>query len=89
VRDLTSITAEEVMSFLNHSTEGTKQSTKRLRYSLLSAFFNFFKNSIEPNLNNPCDNPILRKVFREPKPNRWEILEKDMVDEMIFLEPPT
>jgi integrase len=83
-RDLASITTEEVMSFLNHFTEGMKQSTKRLRYSLLSAFFNFFKNSIEPNLNNPCDNPILRKVFKEPKPNRWKILEKDVVDEMIF-----
>jgi len=36
-RDLESITSEEVLTFLTRFTEGTKQSTRRLRYSLLSA----------------------------------------------------
>jgi integrase len=26
----------------------------------------------------------LKKLFKHPKPNQWEILEKDMVDEIIF-----
>jgi hypothetical protein len=26
----------------------------------------------------------MRKIFREPKIRRWDILEKDLVDEMIF-----
>ena len=26
----------------------------------------------------------MRKIFREPKISRWDILEKDLVDEMIF-----
>lgn len=67
-RDMVSITQETVLSFLTEYTEGNKQSTKRLRFSLLSAFFNFIKSSIDPNLQNPCDAPILRKLFKEPKP---------------------
>lgn len=79
-----SITQETVLAFLTDLTEGNKQSTKRLRFSLLSCFFNFIKSSIDPNLQNPCDTPILRKLFREPKPIPWDILEKEVVDEMIF-----
>lgn len=83
-REVESITAEETLSFLNRYTEGTKQSTRRLRYALLSSFFNFLRNSINPDIQNPCDKPILKNLFKHPKPIRWKILEKDMVDEIIF-----
>jgi len=82
--EITSITTDDVLDFLNKITEGTKQSTKKLRYSLLSAFFNFFRNSVDPQFHNPCDNPILRKLFKQGKPIRWQILEKEVVDEIIF-----
>jgi len=83
-REVGNITSDEILAFLTKLTEGTKQSTKRLRYSLLSAFFNFIKNSVDPLFKNPCDTPILRKLFKEPKHNNWDILEKEVVDEMIF-----
>lgn len=83
-RDVASITQESVLAFLTEFTDGNKQSTKRLRYSLLSSFFNFIKNSIDPNFQNPCDTPILRKLFKESKIIPWGILEKEVVDEMIF-----
>jgi integrase/recombinase XerD len=83
-RELASLTTDEILAFLTQFTEGTKQSTKRLRYSLLSAFFNFIKGSVDPTLHNPCDTPIVRKLFKEPKPNCWDILEKELVDEMVF-----
>jgi integrase/recombinase XerD len=82
--ELGSISSDEILSFLTRLTEGCKQSTKRLRYSLLLAFFNFIKNSVDPPCENPCETPILRKLFKDPKPNRWDILEKEIVDEMIF-----
>jgi len=63
---------------------GTKQNTKKLRFSLLSAFFNFVKNSLDHDCQNPCDNAALRKLFRGAKPTQLKILEKDVVDEMIF-----
>ena len=65
-------------------TDGTKQSTKRNRYSSLKAFFNYIKNSIDPNLQNPCDTPILRKIFKERKSPPWPIFEKELIDEIIF-----
>jgi integrase len=35
-------------------------------------------------LQNPCDSPVLKKLFKNAKPNHWKILEKDVVDEIIF-----
>jgi integrase/recombinase XerD len=83
-RELGSITPDEILAFLTRLTEATKQSTRRLRYCLLSAFFNFIKSSVDPKLENPCETPIRRKLFKDPKPNNWDILEKELVDEIIF-----
>ena len=64
--------------------DGTKQNTKKLRFTLLAAFFNFVKNSLDSDFQNPCDNPALRKLFRAGKIVQFKILEKDVVDEIIF-----
>ena len=82
--ELTSITTEMILPFLMKLSEGVKQSTKKLRYSLLSAFFNFIKSSFDSGLQNPCDSPALRKIFREQRAIHWNILEKEVVDEIIF-----
>jgi len=45
----------------------------------------FFRQNIpDPGLPNPCDTPVLRKIFGHPKPEQWTILDKDVVDEMTF-----
>jgi integrase/recombinase XerD len=33
---------------------------------------------------NPCDSPVLRKIFKDPKPVQWKNLAKETVDEIIF-----
>jgi integrase/recombinase XerD len=78
------ITPDSILSFLTTLTEGTKQPTKHTRYSHLRAFFNFIKNNHNPDLPNPCDTPMLRKLFKRGKINQWTILEKETVDEIIF-----
>jgi len=83
-RELDSITSDEILSFLNQITEGTKQATKRSRYSGLASFFNFIKNTADPKLQNPCSTPMLRKVFKPANIAHWTILEKEVVDEIIF-----
>ena len=83
-RDLDSITPDEILSFLTRLTEGTKQTTKRNRYSSLKAFFNYIRNTIDFEIKNPCDTPILKKIFREKRPQPWKIIEKDLVDEIIY-----
>jgi integrase/recombinase XerD len=83
-RELETIKTDEILAFLTESTQGVRQTTKRLRYSLVSAFFNFIKSSVNPTLQNPCDTPILRKLFKVVKPTPWKILEKELIDEIIF-----
>jgi integrase len=83
-RYIESITPYEILSFLTRITEGAKQTTKRNRYSGLKAFFNYIRNTIDFEIQNPCDTPILRKIFREKRPQQWKIIEKDSIDEIIF-----
>lgn len=82
--DIDQVTPDEVLAFLNRLTEGNKPYTKRVRYSHLLSFFNFVRNNIDHSLNNPCDTPMIRKLYRERVMSRWEIIEKETVDEIIF-----
>jgi len=72
---------------LGHLTEGLKQSTKRLRFSLLRAFFTFIINTGAERFPNPCDSLMLRKIFKDYRPVPWKIVEKETVDEIIFRTP--
>ncbi len=83
-RQIDSITSEEILSFLTELTEGTKQSTKNTRYSQIKCFFNFIRQNLDITLQNPCDVPMLRKLFRPGKPIHWDILDKEVIDEIIF-----
>jgi integrase/recombinase XerD len=69
---------------MNELTDGRKPQTKRARFTSLMAFFNFAKNNLDKNFTNPCDSPMLRKLFRPKVKTHWDILEKDTVDEIIF-----
>jgi integrase len=85
--ELSSITSEDILEFMTKMYDGTKQSTKKLRFTLIAAFFNYIKNSVDPDFQNPCDNPALKKLFRVGKLIQFKILEKDVVDEIIFRTP--
>ena len=69
---------------MSKTSYGTKPSTKKLRFTLLSVFFNFIKTSVDSDFPNPCDNHALRKLFKAGKITQFKILEKDVVDEIIF-----
>jgi hypothetical protein len=58
-------TSDDVLSFLSSYTNGSKPYTKRVRYSHLSAFFNFFHSNIDLGIGNPCDTSLIRKLYRE------------------------
>ncbi len=72
------------MAFLTKAADGQKQSTKKLKFSLLRSFFNFLKELFDSALANPCDTPLLRKTFKTAKGKSWTILDRDVVDEIIF-----
>ena len=83
-RELESITAEEILSFLTQINPAANQSTKRLRYSLIKAFYNFCKNTFDETISNPCATSMLKKMFRDRRGVQWTILEKEVIDEIIF-----
>jgi integrase len=65
----------------SNASERTEQ---RTRYSQLTSFFNFITQNLDPNFRSPCDTPMLKKLYRSPGVTRWTILEKEVVDEVIF-----
>ncbi len=83
-RQIGEISTEEILSFLNRVTEGKKPQTRRVRYAHLSAFFNFIRNNLDPEFRNPCDTPAMKRLFRNRAPARWNTIDKDTVDEVIF-----
>jgi hypothetical protein len=78
------LSSEKDLQFFNNVTDGSKPQTKRVRFSHLSSFFNFLKNNLDLNFENPCDFPMLRKLFRPTVAVSWNIIEKETVDEIIF-----
>ncbi|MEI6127375.1 MAG: site-specific integrase [Pseudomonadota bacterium] len=83
-REINTITPDEVLAFLSTMHEKCNQTTKRFRYSMLNAFFNLIKNTVDENMKNPCDTMMLRKIFRNSRGKQWTMLERETVDEMIF-----
>jgi integrase/recombinase XerD len=65
-REGESLTSEEILSFLSRLTERARQSTKRLRFSLLRAFFTFTINSGNEKFQNPYRNGKLKVELGSP-----------------------
>ena len=82
--EMDDVSTDDALSFLNNLAQKRKQGTKRTRFSHLSSFFNFIKNNVDHSLHNPCDTPMMKKLFRRKVHTHWNIVEKDMVDEIIF-----
>ncbi len=83
-QDLQSVTPDQILTFLVQITEGQKQTTKRFKFILLKTLFNFIKNATDSSFVNPCDSSILKKTFRHSKGRQRTIIEKDVMDEIIF-----
>jgi site-specific recombinase XerD len=71
--ELSSIISEDILTFMSKVSDGTKQNTKKLRFTLLSAFFNFIKTSVNSDFQNPSNHPALLKIFKASKPAQFHI----------------
>jgi integrase/recombinase XerD len=83
-RNLKEVSTDDILDFMTQFTEGRKPQTKRIRFSHLTAFFNFLRSNLDSDIQNPCDSPMLRKLFRPKAVVHWDIIEKETVDEIIF-----
>ncbi len=61
-RQISEISTEDMLSFLNRITEGRKPQTRRLRYAHLSAFFNFIRDNLDLDFG-PRDTPTMKMLF--------------------------
>ena len=83
-KDLEDISSEDILSFLDQIAGGTKQQTKRTRYSHLATFYNFIINNGDEQIPNPCSTQLLKKLYKANPPVQWESIEKETIDEVIF-----
>lgn len=83
--DVKSISASDVKEFLDLITEDCGQGTKNSRKAHISAFFNYIKDTWDDiEINNPCESSLIRKMYRKPKKTPPEIIDKDLMDEIIY-----
>ena len=83
-RSLDAITPDEIFHFLENMTQNLAKSTRRLRYAQVKAFYNFIIDLCSLNMRNPCNTPLLSKSFKAPKQPPHKILDREIVDEMIY-----
>ncbi len=83
-RSVESITADEIGQFLDSFTSGVAKATRYLRYAQTKAFFNFLINECGLDIKNPCAHSLLVKQYKNPKPAARNILDKELVDELIY-----
>ncbi len=79
-----SITAEGIGQFLESFTSGVGKGTRHLRYAQTKAFFNFVISECGLDIKNPCAHTLLAKQYKNPKPAARQILDKELVDELIY-----
>ncbi|SDP29013.1 tyrosine-type recombinase/integrase [Desulforhopalus singaporensis] len=82
--DIRAVSENDVLSFLTKISSGKKQATKSSRASMLRAFYNFTADTAVPGLSNPCCRPMIRKIFRRPRMAPPRLVDKDLVDEIIY-----
>jgi len=83
-RDVASIKEAEIIEFISHITKNCVLSTKNNRVGALKAFYNFIIEVTDADFQNPCSRPIMKKLYKNVRFSAPKLLEKDLIDEIIF-----
>jgi len=83
-REFESIGSDDVSQFLEDLTGNSAKATRKLRYAQLNTFFNHIINNFDLNIKNPCSSSKLIKTFNTLPQRARKVLEKEVVDEMIY-----
>lgn len=83
-RDLGTIKDGEIIEFISSICQNCSSSTKNSRMSAVKAFYNFIIDATDSNFINPCMRPLIRKMFKNQRRESPKLLDKDIVDEIIF-----
>lgn len=83
-RDVASIKESEIIEFISRITKNCVLSTKNNRVGALKAFYNFIIEVTDADFQNPCSRPIMKKLYKNVRLSAPKLLEKDLIDEIIF-----
>ena len=83
-RQVDSISSDDVSQFLEDLTGRLSKATRRLRYAQMKTFFNFTIDKFDLSIKNPCSALTLSRTFKTPPQKSRKVLEKEVVDEMIY-----
>lgn len=82
--EMQDIKESDIIEFIGDVTDHCSLSTKNSRVGVLRAFYNFIIDTTEADYPNPCLRPMIRKLFKTPRGSSPKLLEKDLIDEIIF-----
>lgn len=83
-REMESLAEADIIEFVSSMSATCSSSTKSSRVSTIRAFLNFIIEVTEADFANPCMRPMIRKLFRTPRFSSPKLLDKDLIDEIIF-----
>ena len=82
--DIADVPEGDVATFLEMITDGLSMSTKSNRAGHISAFFNFMAETFDLQIINPCSRGIIKKLYKQPRHTPPELLDKEIIDEIIY-----
>jgi len=83
-KELEDVKEPDIINFILKIAENNSTSTKNGRVGVIRAFFNFIIETTEASFSNPCLRPMIKKLFKCQKFSSPKLLEKDLIDEIIY-----
>ena len=83
-KELENVGEADIIEFISLIAGGCSASTKNSRVGVIRAFYNFIIDTTEATFQNPCLRPMIRKLFKAPRYSSPKLLDKDLIDEIIF-----
>lgn len=83
-KEVSAISEADVIEFISDVAGGCSPSTKNGRVGIIRALFNFVLEATDETFLNPCMRPMIRKLFKAPRFSSPKLIEKDLIDEIIF-----
>jgi len=83
-REMADVNESNIIEFISDIAGDCSPSTKNSRVGVIRAFYNFIIEITEASFANPCHRPMIRKLFKCPRFSSPKLLDKDLIDEIIF-----
>ena len=81
---LDSIKEADIIEFITKITERKTMTTKCSRVGVIRALYNFILEITDASFQNPCQRPMIKKLFKKTRSISPTLLDKDIIDEIIF-----